>query len=131
MGRRLVIAIDFDGTIVEAKYPEIGELRKDARSIINELFDAGHKIIINTCRTGDHEDQVIEFLRLNGIKCHEINNNIPELIEKFGTDSRKISADIYIDDKNLGGICSWQFMYGQITELLRASEFNGRQLLLD
>lgn len=105
------VAIDFDGTIVEDAYPEIGRLFYNAKEVINKLYDEGHDIIINTCRAGIFEGNVYTFLKDNGIKYSYINSNLPRDIEKFGQDCRKISADIYIDDKNIGGIPTWLEIY--------------------
>lgn len=102
----MIISIDFDGTIVHDMYPKIGTLRDNAKTVINELYKE-HYIIINTCRAGIFEAQVALFLKKNGINYHYINTNIPEQVEKYGQDCRKISADVYIDDKDIKGVPSW------------------------
>nr|WP_322625675.1 hypothetical protein [uncultured Flavobacterium sp.] len=96
-----VIAIDFDGTICENQYPDIGPLRGAAAVIINALYDLGYGILINTCRTGQFEQNARDFLALHGIKYHLINENFQHLIDLYDSDSRKLSADVYIDDKCL------------------------------
>lgn len=116
---RVVIAIDFDGTICEIGYPEIGMERYGAKDYINQLYDEGYIIIINTCRTDGSgvlaASMAKDFLRLRGIKYHFFNENWPELIELYGNDCRKISADIYIDDKCLFEIPTWKEKYKIIT----------------
>lgn len=111
----VVLAIDFDGTICTTSYPEIGRERKDAKEIINKLYDEGYLIVINTCRSdgGKYKAESIvrTFLELRGIKYHTINENLPHLIEYYGCDTRKISADVYIDDKCLYDIPSWKEKY--------------------
>lgn len=97
-----ILAIDFDGTIVEDKYPEIGELREDAVEVINRL-KKDYFLILNTCRTGEKLQEAVDFLKTNGIEFDLVNENHPALIEKYG-DTRKIFADYYIDDRNLGNI---------------------------
>ena len=97
--KKLVIAIDFDGTIVTDKYPDIGYLKRNAKKVINELFDAGHEIIINSCRQGREEREMVEFLLDNEIKFDEVNQNLCYRIEEYDNDCRKIGADVYIDDK--------------------------------
>lgn len=110
-----VLGIDFDGTIVEENYPKIGELREDARYYINKLYDEGFKIIINTCRSGRFADDARDFLIKNGIKYHTFNENLPEILKMYNTDCRKISADLYIDDRNLGGLPdTWEEIYSLI-----------------
>lgn len=113
----MIFGIDFDGTIVEANYPSIGVLKPNAKKIINQLFDEGHEIIINTCRAGIFEGDAYKFLAENGIQYTFVNSNLPRLIQEFGQDCRKISADLYIDDKQLGGIPDdWDDIYELIKQ---------------
>lgn len=110
------LAIDFDGTIVENQYPEIGGLRDGAKRVIRRLWKEGHSIIINTCRCAEYEADAKEFLIENGIPFHYINCNLPSDIESFGMDCRKISGDIYIDDKQVGELPHWEKIYEYIQE---------------
>jgi len=111
----MILAIDFDGTIAELSWPEVGELKKDADNYINRLYDEGHIIIINTCRSGKFEGLAQDFLEKNNIRYHYINSNYPKLIRKYKQDCRKISADIYIDDKCLMGLPdTWEKIYNLI-----------------
>ena len=111
---KLTLAIDFDGTIVKELYPDIGSLLPGAKEYINKLYDDGHYIIIWTCRSEGYEIGVVEFLDGMNIKYHQVNENELARIEKYGSDSRKISADIYIDDKNLGGLPNWPTIYEMV-----------------
>jgi hypothetical protein len=104
---KLIISIDFDNTIVSQAYPEVGILKSNCKRIINKWYEAGHKIIINTCRSGKFHGDCEKFLIENGISFNYINCNLPELITFYGADTRKISADVYIDDRNLGGLPEW------------------------
>jgi hypothetical protein len=116
--RPWVLAIDFDGTICEESFPEVGKLKEDADVYINMLYDEGYHIVINTCRSGKYEGMAHEFLKKIGIKYHYLNNNMPYLIEEYGQDCRKISADVYIDNKNLFGVPkTWEEIYNQVTKL--------------
>lgn len=111
----MTIAIDFDGTICEHSFPEVGKLKLHADVYINRLYDEGHKIIINTCRSGKYEGMAQDFLDENKISYHYINSNLPELIRHYGQDCRKISADVYIDDKCLMGLPkTWEEIYNLI-----------------
>ena len=110
----MIFAIDFDGTIVEHKFPEIGALLPGAKETINALVDAGHRVIIWTCRTSqDHAGPnssiwaVHKFLTENGIKFTTINNNVPDLSFQ---PSPKVYADVYIDDRNFGGFPGWDYV---------------------
>lgn len=117
-GRPKIIAIDFDNTIVNVrKFPHIHSVRKGVKKYINKLYEQGYYIIIWTCRTDagicyDNSDAV-KFLNENGIKFHLINDNHYAIKNHFQNNSRKISADIYIDDKGLWpfGLPSWRMLY--------------------
>ena len=112
MNDKIILSVDFDGTLVESDYPNIGNLKPNAKEIINRLYDEGYIILINTCRSGIYEGDCYKFLNENGIKYHYINSNLPSQIEYFGQDCRKISANLYIDDKNLLGIPDdWNEIY--------------------
>lgn len=114
---KITLAIDFDGMITtEDEYPNTGKLRSGAIEYINKLHEEGCFIIINSCRTGEEQKIAEKFLNENNIKFNLFNKNDPERIEKYGKDTRKISADIYIDDKNLGGIFEWKEIYELIHE---------------
>ncbi len=113
----MIIAIDFDGTIVEHKFPEIGPLKPNVKEVIHRLWDEGHKIIIWTCRTSQNTFpgkqstifDVRNFLDSEDIPHHTINHNIPE--NPFQP-SPKVYADVYIDDRQLGGIPDdWEEIY--------------------
>ena len=96
-----VYAVDFDGTLCEGKYPLIGEPKQDIIDYVKSLQEDGHKIILYTCRTGDKLDEAVQWCKDHGITFDAVNENLKERIEEYGTDPRKISADYYIDDKNL------------------------------
>lgn len=97
----LVFAIDFDGTLCENAYPGIGKPKLDVIAYIRDLKYQGHKLILNTCREGESLYDAIAWCATWGLKFDAHNNNLPELIEKYGGDCRKISADYYIDDKSM------------------------------
>jgi hydroxymethylpyrimidine pyrophosphatase-like HAD family hydrolase len=103
------IAIDFDGTLVEHKYPEIGEKKLFAFETLRELQKRGDQLILWTYRTGEMLNQAVEFCRQNGVEFYAINRNYPEEVFDETQVSRKIDADIYIDDKNVefGGEIDW------------------------
>lgn len=95
-----IIAVDFDGTLCTNKWPEIGEPNESLMKYLNDRQEAGDKIILWTCRTGNLLDNAVDWCKVHGLTFDAVNYNLPEIIEKFGTDSRKIYADEYIDDKN-------------------------------
>ena len=109
------IAIDFDGTITRADNKTRGQelvLKKNAPEVIRQLYSEGYLIIINTLRDGkEWEKEARDFLDKHDIPYHLFNENDPSRIEYFG-ESRKIAADIYIDDRNLLGIPDdWKDIY--------------------
>lgn len=92
----MVIAIDFDGTITEKnEFPYIGKVREYAFEAIKNLQSHGHKCILWTCRCGQSLNEAIQFLLDNGVKMDGYNANV------YPLESRKIVADVYVDDKNV------------------------------
>ena len=110
----LKIAVDFDGTIVEHKYPEIGKEVMFALKTLRALQEQGHLLILWTYRSGKELDDAVEYCRRNGIVFYAVNASYPE--EEFDEDydSRKIDADIFIDDRNIGGLPPWGEIYQMI-----------------
>lgn len=95
----MIIAVDFDGTLCKDAWPEIGEPNKSLIDFLLSVRPFGNKIILWTCRDGELLDQAVNWCRDRGLIFDAINDNVPEVIERFGGNSRKIFADIYIDDK--------------------------------
>ncbi len=111
---RLIIAVDFDGTIVEDAYPKIGKTRIFAFETLKRLQQDGHRLILWTYRNGEKLKEAVDFCKDNGIEFYAVNASFPE--EKFDdTRSRKIHADLFIDDRNIGGILGWGEVYQIIT----------------
>jgi hypothetical protein len=109
----LTIAIDFDGTIVENAYPKIGKPLIFAFETIKKLQENRHRVILWTYRRGKELDQAVAFCKKQGITFYAINMSFPE--EDYDTSySRKINADIFIDDRNIGGMKSWGEIYQEI-----------------
>ena len=102
----MIIAVDFDGTIVEHRYPKIGEERPFATETLKLLIRDHHKLILWTVREGELLDEAVEWCRKRGVEFYAVNKDYPE---EDGTNnnnhfSRKLKADIWIDDRNIGGI---------------------------
>jgi hypothetical protein len=108
------IAVDFDGTIVDHEYPGIGKEKLFAFQTLKELEKLGARLILWTFRTGKVLDEAVEYCRKNGIEFYAVNKNYPEEIFDE-TVSRKIDADIYIDDKNIGGFPGWSGVWQILT----------------
>lgn len=103
------IAVDFDGTLVEHKYPEIGAKKLFAFETLRELQKRGDQLILWTYRYGKLLDEAVDFCRKNGVEFYAINKNYPEEEYDGNEMSRKIDADVYIDDRNVefGGVIDW------------------------
>lgn len=113
IGETITIAVDFDGTIVEDKYPEIGRPIIFAFDTLKKLQNKGHRLILWTYRQGSALDEAVKFCEKNGIVFYAVNHSFPE--EEFDTSlSRKINADIFIDDRNIGGLKSWGEIYQEL-----------------
>lgn len=109
----LTIAVDFDGTIVEDAYPKIGKPQPFAFETLKMLEAKGHRLILWTVRKGRSLQEAVEFCKQNGIEFYAVNNDFAE--EEFsGRGSRKINADIFVDDRNVGGFIGWGEVYQQI-----------------
>lgn len=114
----MIVAIDFDGTIVEDHFPEIGNMKPGADEAINSLYNQGYTIIIWTCRTGINKARAVEWLAKKGIKWHYINESCKNNVLKYGgRDTRKVYADLYIDDKGLiNPLPPWPEIYQMIRD---------------
>ena len=115
----MIIAVDFDGTIVEHEYPKIGKPKLFAFETLKALQDRGDQLILWTYRSGKGLDEAVEFCKINGIEFYAVNKNYPEEVYD-GSISRKILADIYIDDRNIGGFKDWS----EVWQLLNPDLFD-------
>jgi hypothetical protein len=110
MEETYTLAVDFDGTIVEDDYPGIGKPRIFAFETMKRLQEKGHRLILWTYRSGKHLDEAVAFCKDNGIIFYAVNKSFPE--EEFDPKySRKINADYFIDDRNIGGVMGWGEVY--------------------
>jgi hypothetical protein len=108
----MIIAIDFDGTIVEHAYPKIGNEVPFAIDTLKKIQQEQHLLILWTVRSGDLLTEAVRFCEERGLKFYAVNKNYPE--EDVAAASRKIAADLYIDDRNLGGLPDWGVIYNMI-----------------
>lgn len=97
----MIIAVDFDGTIVEDKYPNIGKINPGVVKDLIRCKNKGDKLILWTCRTGKLLRQAVEYCKLAGLEFDAVNENLPETIKQFGGDTRKVYAHQYIDDRSI------------------------------
>ena len=112
----MTIAVDFDGTIVEHRYPKIGEEIPFATETLKILAQERHKLILWTVREGELLEEAIEWCRQRGVFFYSVNKDYPEEEKNHNGFSRKLKADLFIDDRNLGGLPDWGTIYQMIHE---------------
>lgn len=100
------IAVDFDGTIVENRYPRIGKPQLFAFETLKELQAQQYQLILWTVREGNALEEAIEFCQQHGVEFYAVNKNFPEE-EMEPQQSRKLNVDYFIDDRNVGGFLGW------------------------
>lgn len=101
-----IIAVDFDGTLCNDCYPEIGEPNHTLIAALHLLKQQNCRLILWTCRCGKKLEEAVTWCKSFGLEFDAVNSNVPEIIRKYGSDSRKIYADIYLDDR------SWRLKSG-------------------
>ncbi len=116
------IAVDFDGTIVEHAFPAIGKEKIFAFQTLKDLQKRGCQLILWTCRTGKELEAAIDYCHKNGLDFYAVNKNYPEEIFDINN-SPKIEADIYIDDRNIGGFPGWGEVWHMLYPETGGNEF--------
>ena len=113
----MTIAVDFDGTIVTHKYPNIGEEIPFAVDTLKMLRNDGHKLILWSVREGELLDAAVQWCRDRGLEFYAVNRDYPEeTTDNNPHFSRKLKADMFIDDRNLGGLPDWGTLYRMISQ---------------
>ncbi len=113
----MTIAVDFDGTIVEHRYPEIGAEIPFAIDTLKMLTNERHKLILWSVREGELLDEAVEWCRKRGLEFYAVNNDYPEETRANNPSfSRKLKVDMFIDDRNIGGLPDWGVIYRMITQ---------------
>lgn len=112
----MVIAVDFDGTIVEHRYPEIGKEIPFAIATLKKLQAEQHLLILWTVREGELLEKAVEFCRKRGLEFYAVNANHPDEQVKANQSSpcRKVRADMYIDDCDIGKLPDWGAIYEMV-----------------
>lgn len=114
----MLIAVDFDGTIVEHRYPKIGKEIPFATQTLRQLIQDGHRLILWTIRHGNSLKEAVDWCRGHGVVFYAVNSDF-EGQEKNSSDrSPKVKCDMYIDDRNVGGLPDWGTIYDMITNNL-------------
>lgn len=94
-----IIAVDFDGTLCFSKWPDLGEPNGSLINYLKAWKRQGNKLILWTCRAGEALDLAVSWCREQDLEFDAVNDNLPEIIEMYGNNSRKVTCDYYIDDK--------------------------------
>lgn len=111
----MLIAIDFDGTIVTHEYPAIGREIPFAIETLKKLqSDMQYRLVLWTVREGKELEEAVEFCRRRGLEFYAINSNYPEESREHN-EPRKLKADLFVDDRNLGGLPDWGVIYQMIS----------------
>lgn len=130
----MVIAVDFDGTIVEHRYPKIGAEIPFATEALKMLIEDKHQLILWSVREGELLDEAVEWCRKRGVEFWAVNRDYPEEeAEKNRHYSRKLKADMFIDDRNIGGLPDWGTIYRMIKDNKTYDDllFEARQQSID
>lgn len=114
----MIIAVDFDGTIVEHKYPQIGNEIPFAIDSLRKLTEQQHHLILWTVRRGKLLQEAVDWCKERGVEFYAVNKNFPEEVLENNDVFGKINADIFIDDRNLGGLPNWGKIYQMLQENL-------------
>ena len=112
----MTIAVDFDGTIVSHRYPEIGREIPFAVDTLKMLTREGHRLILWSVREGHLLDEAVAWCQERGLEFYAINKDYPEEERSHDNFSRKLKVDLFIDDRNVGGLPDWGLIYRMVKE---------------
>ena len=110
----MIIAVDFDGTIVEHRYPRIGEEIPFAIDTLKLLQQEKHRLILWSVREGTLLEEAVEWCKARGLEFYAVNKDYPEEQKSHQGFSRKLKADLFMDDRNLGCLPDWGLIYEMI-----------------
>ena len=124
----MIIAVDFDGTIVEHRYPEIGKEIPFAVATLKELQKDGHKLILWSVREGEYLEAAVKWCEERGLRFIAVNQNLDEngpgeSLETNPSYSRKLKAHLCIDDRNVGGLLDWGVVYELVSKRMNYEQY--------
>lgn len=126
----MTIAVDFDGTIVEHKYPAIGKEIPFATATLRQLMNEGHKLILWSVREGKLLDEAVAWCEERGVRFYAVNSDLDEDGGDYRDSahgSRKIKAQVFIDDRNVGGLPDWGTIYQLVTRRISYEKYLSEQ----
>ena len=124
----MTIAVDFDGTIVEDKYPQIGKERPFAVATLKQLMKDGHYLILWTVRKGEKLDDAVKWCQDRGIRFFAVNKDYADDELDQLHHSRKIKADLFIDDRSVTGLPDWGVIYQLISQKISYEDYMHQKL---
>ena len=124
----MTIAVDFDGTIVEDKYPQIGKERPFATATLKQLMKDGHYLILWTVRKGEKLDDAVKWCEDRGIRFFAVNKDYADDELDQLHHSRKIKADLFIDDRSVTGLPDWGVIYQLISQKISYEDYMHQKL---
>jgi hypothetical protein len=124
----MIIAVDFDGTIVEDKYPQIGKERPFAVATLKQLMKDGHYLILWTVRKGEKLDDAVKWCEDRGIRFFAVNKDYADDELDQLHHSRKIKADLFIDDRSVTGLPDWGVIYQLISQKMSYEDYLHQKL---
>lgn len=119
----MVIAVDFDGTIVEHRYPAIGKEIPFAIATLKQLISDGHRLVLWSVREGKLLEEAVNYCRERGIEFYAVNKDFEEEDGRGRHYSRKLKADLFIDDRNVGGLPDWGIIYTLIQRRITLAQY--------
>ncbi len=124
----MIIAVDFDGTIVEHEYPKIGKPIPFAIETLLKLQQDRHQLLLWSVREGELLQDAVDYCEKKGLHFYAVNKNYPE--EEYSNMAcRKLNADIFIDDRNIGGFPDWGVIYHMVKAIERGEPFDNSMML--
>lgn len=127
----MLIAVDFDGTIVEHEYPKIGRERPFATQTLKKLVEDGHRLILWTIRHGETLQEALDWCTERGVTFYAVNCDYEGQDVDSGERSPKVKCDMYIDDRNIGGLPDWGTIYEMITNRLSYEDLFASDIKMD
>ena len=94
-----IIAVDFDGTLCASAFPDIGAPNIPLIDLLIARRRNGCRVLLWTCRVGEQLEAAVSWCRMFGLEFDAVNENLPEINDLYGNETRKIYADVYLDDK--------------------------------
>ena len=121
----MIIAVDFDGTIVEHAYPSIGREIPGAFDCLRQFVADGHRLILWTTREGKLLEEAVRYCRNHDLEFYAVNSDTPGTL--LEARSRKLATpNVYIDDRNIGGLPEWPVIYEMVSEHLTFQELTDK-----